>query len=89
MNIEHRIISKLTAERERMKKLVKEHGNYSVAEVTVEQLYGGIRGVPIGVTDISYVDPIEGLRLRGYTVPEVLEQLPKADGGEFPLAGGL
>ena len=89
MNIEHRIISKLTAERERMKKLVKEHGNYSVAEVTVEQLYGGIRGVPIGVTDVSYVDPIEGLRLRGYTIPEVLEKLPKADGGEFPLAGGL
>ena len=89
MNIEHRIISKLTAERERMKKLVKEHGNYSVAEVTVEQLYGGIRGVPISVTDVSYVDPIEGLRLRGYTIPEVLEKLPKADGGEFPLAGGL
>jgi len=89
MNIEHRINTKLPAERMRMKKLVKEHGNYSVAEVTVEQLYGGIRGVPIGVTDISHVDPNEGLRLRGYTVPEVLEKLPKANGDKFPLAGGL
>jgi len=89
MNIEHRINSKLSAERMRMKKLVKQHGNYSVAEVTVEQLYGGIRGVPIGVTDVSHVDPNEGLRLRGYTIPEVLEQLPKANGAEFPLAGGL
>jgi len=89
MNIEHRINTKLPAERMRMKKLVKEHGNYSVAEVTVEQLYGGIRGVPIGVTDISHVDPNEGLRLRGYTVPEVLEKLPKANGAKFPLAGGL
>jgi citrate synthase len=89
MNIEHRIISKLTAERARMKKLVKEHGSFNVAEVTVEQLYGGIRGVPIGVTDISHVNPQEGLRLRGYTIPEILEKLPKPDGAEFPLAGGL
>ena len=89
MNIEHRIISKLDDERTRKKNLIKDHGNFSVAEVTVEQLYGGIRGVPIGVTDISHVDPKEGLRLRGYTVPEVLELLPKAENGEFPLAGGL
>lgn len=89
MNIEHRIISKLTAERSRMKKLVSEHKSFKVADVTVEQIYGGIRGVPIGVTDVSHVNPQEGLRLRGYTIPEVLEKLPKADNGEFPLAGGL
>lgn len=89
MNIEHRIASKLTEERARMQRLVKEHGKFSIADVTVDQIYGGIRGVPIHVTDVSYVDPQEGLRLRGYTVPEVLEQLPKADNGEFPLAGGL
>ena len=29
------------------------------------------------VTDISYVDPNEGIRLRGYTIPELLEKLPK------------
>jgi citrate synthase len=89
MDIERRIISKLTTERERMKKLIKEHGNYSVAQVTVEQLYGGIRGVPISVTDVSQVSPTEGLRIRGYTIQEVLEKLPKADGAEYPLAGGL
>ena len=89
MNIEDKIASKLAAERDRMNHLVKEHGDFSVADVTVEQIYGGIRGVPIQVSDISYVDPAEGLRLRGYTVQQVLEQLPKADHGEFPLAGGL
>lgn len=89
MNIEHRIASKLTDERARMQRLVKEHGKFSIADVTVEQIYGGIRGVPIHVTDVSYVDPQEGLRLRGFTIPEVLEQLPKSEHGEFPLAGGL
>ncbi len=89
MNIEHRIASKLPAEKERMTRLMKENGTFNVAEVTVDQIYGGIRGVPIQVSDISYVDPNEGLRLRGYTVDEVLKELPKADHGEFPLAGGL
>lgn len=89
MNIEQRIASKLIDERARMQRLIQEHGDYSIAEVTVEQIYGGIRGVPIHVTDVSYVDPQEGLRLRNYTIPEVLEKLPKSDNGEFPLAGGL
>ncbi|MBA4376267.1 MAG: type I citrate synthase [Anaerolinea sp.] len=89
MKIEHRIASKLTEERARMQNLVKEHGKFSIAEVTVEQVYGGIRGVPIHVTDVSHVDPQEGLRLRGYAVPEALEKLPKSEHGEYPLAGGL
>lgn len=89
MNIEQRIASKLPAEKERMARLMKESGNYSVTDVTVDQLYSGIRGVPIQVDDVSYVDPNEGLRLRGYTVQEVLDLLPKSDHCEFPLAGGL
>lgn len=89
MNIEHRITAKLSEERARMQRLVKDHGKFSIADVTVEQIYGGIRGVPIHVTDVSHVDPQEGLRLRGYTIPEVLAQLPKSEYGEFPLAGGL
>ena len=89
MNIEDRIASKLPEEKERMTRLMKENGSFSVAEVTVDQIYSGIRGVPIQVSDVSYVDPGEGLRLRGYTVQQVLDQLPKADHGDFPLAGGL
>ncbi|MEW6651456.1 MAG: citrate (Si)-synthase, partial [Chloroflexota bacterium] len=49
----------------------------------------GIRGVQISISDISYVDPSEGIRLRGYTVPQVLNLLPKARNSEIPLAGGL
>lgn len=89
MNIEQKIAAKLPAEKERMSNLMKQNGTFSVAEVTVDQIYSGIRGVPIQVSDVSYVDPNEGLRLRGYTVQQALDQLPKADHGEFPLAGGL
>jgi len=89
MNIKDKIAAKLPSWRERISSLVNDHGDFKIADVTVEQIYGGIRGVPIQVSDVSYVDPNEGLRLRGFTVPEVLQQLPKPQHGEYPLAGGL
>jgi citrate synthase len=89
MIIKDKIAAQLPSWRERVRKLMQDHGAYRVCDVTVEQIYGGIRGVQIQVTDISYVDPQEGIRLRGYTIPEVLDKLPKAPGSEFPLVGGL
>src|SRR5271157_1607106 len=84
-----RIGDQLPAWRERVDRLLKEKGSFKVCDVTVEQIYRGIRDVQIQVSDISYVDPVEGIRLRGYTIPEVLEKLPKAAGSDYPLAGGL
>jgi len=89
MNIKHKIAAKLPAAREQVSRLVKGHGAFKIADVTIEQIYGGIRGVPIQVSDVSYVDPQEGIRLRGYTIPEVLEKLPRPDGAGYPLVGGL
>lgn len=89
MNVKDRIRTKLPLWRERTAHLIKEHGSFKIADVTVEQIFGGIRGVPIQVSDISYVDPNEGIRLRGYSIPEVLKLLPKAPHSDFPLLGGL
>lgn len=87
--LEEKIEKLLPAWRERVQRLKKEHGNFKVCDVTVSQIYGGIRGVQIQVSDISYVDPQEGIRIRGYTIPQLLELLPKLPGAEFPLAGGV
>jgi citrate synthase len=89
MKIEDKIAEQLPAWRERRNSLMKNHGYFKVGDVTVEQIYGGIRGVQIQVSDISYVDAMEGIRLRGYTIPEILDQLPKSPGSEYPMAGGL
>ncbi len=70
MIIQDRIAAQLPSWRERVQKLVKEYGSYKVGEVTVEQIYSGIRGVQINVSDVSYIDPQEGIRIRGYTIPE-------------------
>ena len=89
MLLKEKIAEQLPGWRERVAKLVNEHGDKVVDEVTVRQVYGGMRGTKVLVTDISYVDPNEGIRYRGYTIPELIELLPKAEGSEFPLAGGL
>jgi citrate synthase len=89
MLIYDKIDAQLPAWRNRVACLLKTNGAYKVCDVTVEQIYRGIRDVQIQVSDISYLDPHEGIRLRGYTIPEVLEKLPKWDGTDIPLAGGL
>ena len=48
-----------------IRKLVKEHGDKVVSEVTIKQVYGGMRGVKGLVCDTSMVDPIDGLIIRG------------------------
>jgi len=89
MTLNEKLASLLPEWRNRVSKLVKENGDVKVGEVTISQVYGGMRDVKSMVTDISYVDPGEGIRLRGYTIPEVLEKLPKPSGAESPYVGGL
>ncbi len=89
MLLKERIQAQLPEWRERVRALVKEKGEVKVGEVTIGQIYGGMRDVRGLVTDISYVDPVEGIRFRGYTIPELLEKLPKPEGSESPYVGGL
>lgn len=89
MILKDKIAAQLPAWRERVKKLVKESGEVQIDTVTISQAYGGMRNVKSLVTDISYVDPVEGIRFRGLTIPEVVEKLPKPDGKEMPYVGGL
>jgi citrate synthase len=89
MLVKDKIAQQLPEWRVRVQKLVKENGNIKVGEVTISQVYGGMRNVKSLVTDISYVDPVEGIRFRGYTIPEVLAKLPKPEGAEMPYIGGL
>merc|ERR1719325_80091 len=48
-----------------------------------------MRGMKGLVTETSVLDADEGIRFRGYTIPECQELLPKAPGGQEPLPEGL
>ena len=89
MILHEKLSAQLPAWRERVKSLAKEHGDVKVADVTVGQVVGGMRDIKSLLTDVSFVDPAEGIRFRGMSIPEVLKKLPKARGGKMPLVGGL
>ncbi len=88
-NLKDKLYQKILEHRPRTTKLLKEYGDTVVDKVTVSQVIGGMRGIKSLVTDISYLDPNEGIRYRGYTLPEVLEKLPKPEGAEMPYVEGL
>ena len=89
MILKEKISAQLPAYRQRVQNLLSQSSDVKVDEITIGQIYGGARGVKMLVTDISYVDPKDGIRMRGYTVPELLEILPKRPGDEIPLVGGM
>jgi len=65
------------------------HGQDKVGEITVDMMYGGMRGMKALVTETSVLDADEGIRFRGHTIPDCQQKLPKAKGGEEPLPEGL
>jgi len=82
--LKEKLAQKIEMERPRITRLLKEYGDVKVGDVSVRQVIGGARGVKMLVTDISYLDPMEGIRFRGRTISEVLELLPKPEGKDYP-----
>jgi citrate synthase len=72
-----------------IKDILKEHGNKVIGEVQLAQIYQGMRGMTGLVSETSLLDAQEGIRFRGYTIPELQVKLPKADHGSEPLPEGL
>jgi citrate synthase len=72
-----------------IKDILKEHGSKKIGEVTLSQIYSGMRGMTGLVTETSLLDPQEGIRFRGYSIPEIQQKLPKAPGCSEPLPEGL
>ncbi len=72
-----------------IKQFVKEHGNTVIGDITIDKVYGGMKSMIGLVTETSKLDPEEGIRFRGLTIPELREKLPRAVGGFEPLPEGL
>src|SRR5512135_2149204 len=88
-NLKAKLFEKIQAHRPRTTKLVKEQGSILIDQVTIEQCVGGARDVRCLVTDISYLDPNEGIRFRGKTIPETFAALPKVPGSDYPYVEGF
>jgi len=88
-NIEEKISAQLPGWRDRLSRILSEYGDHPIGEITVSSVYSGMRGLFALVTEISHVDPSQGLLIRGYSVDELLALLPRPKDSHFPLMGGL
>lgn len=76
-------------QQDRLKKLKSEHGKVQLGNITVDMVIGGMRGMTGLLWETSLLDPDEGIRFRGLSIPECQKVLPAASSGEEPLPEGL
>lgn len=69
--------------------LRKDHGDVVLGQVTIDQVLSGMKGIPALLTETSKLDPNEGIRFRGYSLPELQQKLPKLHEDGEPLPEGL
>jgi len=72
-----------------VKQMVAENGSFKLGEITLGQVYSGMKGMVGMITETSKLDPEEGIRFRGKSIPELRDLLPKANGGTEPLPEGI
>lgn len=71
------LTQKIPEWRDEAKSILSEKGNNVISEVTVNQAYGGMRGVKGLVCDTSAVSPDKGLIIRGTPLLELTHILPE------------
>ncbi len=86
--LKQRFKEKASALATEMKALLKAHGNMKIDEVQLRQAFGGARGIKMMIWETSQLDPVEGIRFRGYSIPQLKELLPSGPMGE-PKPEGL
>lgn len=75
--LKKKLAAKIPSLREEIQSLLKEYGHKHVAEVTLQQMFGGMRGVKSMICDTSLVDPYRGLLIRGRSILDLVDRLPE------------
>ncbi|XP_059814298.1 citrate synthase, mitochondrial-like [Hypanus sabinus] len=89
MNLKEVLADLIPKEQSRIKAFKQQHGKTIIGQISIDMVYGGMRGMKGLVYETSVLDPEEGIRFRGYSIPECQKLLTKAAGGEEPLPEGL
>jgi len=72
-----------------IKELLAIHGEKIADQVTLSQIYGGARSIKMMIWETSELDANEGIRFRGYSIPELKKLLPTCNEGHEPKPEGL
>lgn len=87
--LKHLFYEKAQTAAKEVKELLKEHGDKKIDDVVLDQVIGGMRDITCMLWETSLLDAEEGIRFRGYSIPELREKLPRSEGGKEPLPEGL
>src|SRR5690554_453957 len=87
--IKYRFFQKASQCSKEFQRIKQEHSDKVIAQVTLGQVFSGMKGIPLLITDTSKLDPNEGIRFKGYSIPELREKLPKINPEGEPLPEGL
>jgi len=71
------LAGQISTARQNAKEFVKQYGTKVIDQVTLEQIYGGMRGISCLICDTSSVPADKGLIIRGRPVAEVANNLPE------------
>lgn len=89
MELAKKLEGKIREVYEQVRYMLAVSGETIISQVSLQQFFSGNRGVDLLMSDVSFVDPFDGLHYRGIPIDQVLNELPKPDGNAFPYAGGL
>lgn len=87
-NLKEVLAQKIVEHQKKVAAFRKQHANTVVGNITVDMVYGGMRSMKGLITETSVLDPEEGIRFRGYSIPECQKLLPKWGGNE-PVPEGI
>ncbi len=92
--IREKLAERIPRFRDEIKQMLVDHGDKVVSEVTMRQVYGGMRGVKGLFCNTSSVEPEKGLIIRGIPILDLAERLPEEIvflliAGELPDEEGL
>ena len=87
--LKERFVEKALPQVARFRELIAEKADTVIGQVTIGSVLSGMKGTVSLLTDTSKLDPVEGIRFRGYSIPELRDKLPKVDPEGEPLPEGL
>ncbi|KAH9079484.1 citrate synthase [Lactarius deliciosus] len=79
----------IPVKQEQLKSLKAKHSQTVIGDVKVENIIGGMRGLKSMLWEASVLDPNEGIRFHGLSIPDCQRQLPAAPGGKEIIAESM
>jgi citrate synthase len=70
-------------------KLKEKYSDVVVSNVTIGDVIMGMKGIPSLITETSKLDPEDGIRFRGVSLPELRKTIPRLCSHGEPLPEGL